>query len=172
MRRSNEVRVDESWPHRMLPSHSNKACKCFNCKFCTIHIADPSTTKCKPVAVLQFSSTLMTGQTRTNSHQLLSKVEAVQSQWECMRVGGQTLATVATLILVWPCLNSIVHDINKFIMGAIRVTFNSYVYFFSLLGSLVQKQVSLNPRFKIHSTFPNNLFTNLEIFLQKSCVDQ
>ncbi len=33
------------------------------------------------VAVLQLSSTLMTGQTRTNSHQLSSKFEPVQSQW-------------------------------------------------------------------------------------------
>ncbi len=39
----------------------------------------------------------MTGQTRTISHQLSSKFEPVQSQWELMRVGGQTLARVATL---------------------------------------------------------------------------
>ncbi len=39
----------------------------------------------------------MTGQTRTNSHQLSSKFEPVQSRGEWMRVGGQTLARVPTL---------------------------------------------------------------------------
>ncbi len=48
------------------------------------YFAEPATTKCKPVAVLQLSSTLMTGQTRTNSHQLSSKFEPVG--WELMRV--------------------------------------------------------------------------------------
>ena len=42
------------------------------------YFAEPATTKCKPVAVLQLSSTLMTGQMRTNSHQLSSKFEPVQ----------------------------------------------------------------------------------------------
>ena len=35
----------------------------------TLHyFAKPAITKCKPVAVLQLSLTLMTGRTRTNSH--------------------------------------------------------------------------------------------------------
>ena len=50
MLRSNE---DESWWVCIL--------YCF---------AEPATTKCKPPALLQLSSTLMTGQTRTNSYQL------------------------------------------------------------------------------------------------------
>ena len=45
------------------------------------YIAGPATKKCKSVAVLQLSSTLMTGQTRTNSRdQLSSKFEPVRSR--------------------------------------------------------------------------------------------
>ena len=65
----------------------------FNCVKILHYFAEPATTKCKPVAVLQLSSTLMTGQTRTNFHQLSSKFEPVQSRLEWMRVGGQTLCT-------------------------------------------------------------------------------
>ena len=71
IRRSNEVRI----PLRIFPSHLKKACKFFN--YILRYFAEPATTKCKPVAVLQLSSTLMTGQTRTNSHQLSSKFEPV-----------------------------------------------------------------------------------------------
>ncbi len=58
----------------------------------------------------QLSSTLMTGKTRTNSHQLLSKFQPVQSRWELMRVGGQTLARVATLTNSHQLSSSYDHD--------------------------------------------------------------
>ena len=70
---SNErtMRDDHSW---MLPSHSSKACKFFN-----FLIAEPATTKCKLVTVLQLLLSLMTGQTRTNSHQNLNQFEVNES---------------------------------------------------------------------------------------------
>ena len=95
MRRSNEVRVDESGPltARVAANFNvNKVCKIFSIKFCLLaflchdtvailqYFAEPATTKNKPVVVLQLSLTLMTGQTRTNSHQLSSKFEPVQSR--------------------------------------------------------------------------------------------
>ena len=49
-------------------------------------------------------ATLMTGQTSQTSHWLSSKFEPAQSWWECMRVGGQTRARVATLVHSHPRL--------------------------------------------------------------------
>ncbi len=69
-----------------LPSHSNKILQILSFVDCAVdwstldYFARLATSKCKPVAVLQLSSALVTGQTRTNSHQLSSKSEPVQSQ--------------------------------------------------------------------------------------------
>ena len=70
------VKRGESGPLRMLASHSNRACN-FSYR--------------NAVGVLQLSSTLMTGPTLINSHQNLNQFKVL------MRVGGQTLARVATL---------------------------------------------------------------------------
>ncbi len=43
------------------------------------YFAEPATTKCKLVAVLQLSLTLMIGQARTNSYQNLSQFKVIKS---------------------------------------------------------------------------------------------
>ena len=87
------MRVDQSRCYpvtqtKLVNFINSKFLKLVNTKFLltainwpTLHYhAEPATTKCKPVAVLQLSSTLMTGQSRTNSHRLSSKFEPVQSR--------------------------------------------------------------------------------------------
>ena len=62
--------------------------KCLGTSAILHYFAEPATTKYKPAAVLQLSSTLVTklSSTLTNSHQLSLKFEPVQSRWELMRV--------------------------------------------------------------------------------------
>jgi hypothetical protein len=61
------------------------------------YFAESVITKCKPVTVLQLSSTLMTGSMCRNPPQLSSKFELFKVDGELMRVGSQTPARVATL---------------------------------------------------------------------------